>query len=170
MGIRPPAVQGTLPAEDASETFEAFYARLWPSIARLGIVTAGSADLGEDLAQEAFLRLRDHYARVEHPGAYLRKVLVNLAKSAATAESRRNARQLRAMSTEVHCLADAEDRELIEALKELSFKQRTALVLRYWGDWTDAAIADVLDCRAATVRSLIRRGLASLRSNMEDSR
>jgi DNA-directed RNA polymerase specialized sigma24 family protein len=40
------------------------------------------------------------------------------------------------------------------------------VVLRYFCDMDDAGIAEVLDCRPATVRSLVSRGLANLREVM----
>jgi DNA-directed RNA polymerase specialized sigma24 family protein len=38
--------------------------------------------------------------------------------------------------------------------------------LRYYEDLSDADVAEVLDCAVGTVRSLISRGLAALRSSM----
>ena len=61
------------------------------------------------------------------------------------------------------------DPELFAALEALPDKQRSVLVLRYWADWDEAAIADALGCRRATVRSHARRGLAHLRSRLEEA-
>src|SRR5918997_85162 len=43
-------------------------------------------------------------------------------------------------------------------------RQRAALTLRYVHDLDDHAIAAALGCRRGTVRSLLSRGLAALRS------
>jgi RNA polymerase sigma factor (sigma-70 family) len=48
-------------------------------------------------------------------------------------------------------------------LATLPERQRTALVLRYYHDLPDEEIAAALSCRAGTVRSLMSRGLATLR-------
>lgn len=52
---------------------------------------------------------------------------------------------------------------VLDALATLPYAQRAALVLRYWEDRPEREIAEALGCRPATVRSHIRRGLASLR-------
>lgn len=59
-----------------------------------------------------------------------------------------------------------DDRDvLLGALAELSKRRRAALVLRFYDDLDDRAIAALLGCRTSTVRSLVARGLADLRDN-----
>jgi RNA polymerase sigma factor (sigma-70 family) len=53
--------------------------------------------------------------------------------------------------------------ELRDALDRLPWRQRAALILRYFVDIPDDEIAENLHCRPATVRSLIRRGIGTLR-------
>jgi RNA polymerase sigma factor (sigma-70 family) len=48
-------------------------------------------------------------------------------------------------------------------LGQLSERQRAAVVLRFFHDLPDAEVAQVLDCRVGTVRSLISRSLSALR-------
>jgi RNA polymerase sigma factor (sigma-70 family) len=49
------------------------------------------------------------------------------------------------------------------ALAGIPERRRVALVLRFYEDLSIAEIAEVMDCRAGTVTSLIHRGLASMR-------
>jgi RNA polymerase sigma factor (sigma-70 family) len=51
-------------------------------------------------------------------------------------------------------------------LRYLPERQRAALVLRFFEDLTDEESAAALGCRVGTVRSLISRGLATLRAQM----
>jgi RNA polymerase sigma factor (sigma-70 family) len=60
--------------------------------------------------------------------------------------------------------------ELAEALAQLPFRQRAAIVLRYYGRESEREIADRLDCRPGTVGSLIHRGLAALRAELGEER
>jgi RNA polymerase sigma factor (sigma-70 family) len=61
------------------------------------------------------------------------------------------------------------DREVIwSALGVLSHRQRIAIVLRYYEDFTDEQIAQVLGCAQGTVRSLISRALPRLRASIEN--
>lgn len=55
---------------------------------------------------------------------------------------------------------------LWDALLRLPYRQRAALVLRYYEDATEADIAIALDVRPATVRSLVHRGLEKLRKEV----
>jgi DNA-directed RNA polymerase specialized sigma24 family protein len=49
-------------------------------------------------------------------------------------------------------------------VRQLPPKQRAAVVLRYYADYTDADIADALGCSEGTVRSQIFRALNTLRA------
>jgi RNA polymerase sigma factor (sigma-70 family) len=49
-------------------------------------------------------------------------------------------------------------------LAELSMRQRAVVVLRFYEDLDDAAIADILGCSPATVTTHLKRALAHLRS------
>ena len=53
-----------------------------------------------------------------------------------------------------------------EALKDITAKQRTAFVLRYFEEMSPAEIARVLGCREGTVRTHIQRCLVSLRAKL----
>jgi RNA polymerase sigma factor (sigma-70 family) len=53
-----------------------------------------------------------------------------------------------------------------DVLFRLPYRQRAVLVLRYWGDWSEAEIADALGCRAGTVKTLASRGIARLRKEI----
>jgi RNA polymerase sigma factor (sigma-70 family) len=49
------------------------------------------------------------------------------------------------------------------AVRQLPARQRAALVLRFYEDLPDAAVAAILGCSPATVRSQIARALTTLR-------
>ena len=55
--------------------------------------------------------------------------------------------------------------EMWDALGRLPVKQRAALVLRYYDDWSHEQIASALHCTVSSSRSLIHRGLAALRKD-----
>jgi RNA polymerase sigma factor (sigma-70 family) len=59
--------------------------------------------------------------------------------------------------------------EMWDALATLSERQRVALVCRFYEDLPISEIAEVLGCRPGTVKSLIHRGLASLREVIDDA-
>ena len=57
----------------------------------------------------------------------------------------------------------AETPIVLDTLATLPYRQRVALVLRFYEDRPDTEIAEILRCQPATVRSLVHRGLATLR-------
>lgn len=150
-------------AGQGESSFDTTYQALWPGLVRLGHLLTGSQALGEELAQEAFLGLLRAGQRVEQPGAYLRRSVVNLAlTSRRRAAFERGA--LSARRQEVAHLPEHDD--LWPLLVRLPTRQRCVLVLRYYEDLSEAQIARVLGCRPGTVKSLAARGLARLRQEM----
>ena len=53
------------------------------------------------------------------------------------------------------------------ALARLPQRQRAAIVLRFYEDLTEDAIAQILRCRNGTVRSLVTRGVQALRADIQ---
>jgi len=56
---------------------------------------------------------------------------------------------------------------MLDALDRLPARRRAAIVLRFYEDLAEADIAQVLGCRPGTVKSLLSRGLAQLRKEVE---
>ena len=152
------------------DDFDRFVAgNLEPLITTAYLITwdAGEA---EDLVQECLLKVARRWPRVrrmEHPSAYVRRMLVNLTLDGARARSRRRGELDAAPALELpdrDLLAGLETRaELLEALGRLTARQRAVLVLRYFNDFSEAETAEVLGCAPGTVKSNASRGLARLR-------
>ncbi|MEX2457842.1 MAG: SigE family RNA polymerase sigma factor [Actinomycetota bacterium] len=151
------------------------YLRHAPEAVRLAYVLTGDRTLAEDLVQEAFARLAGRFAHLRDPAAfdaYLRRTVVNLVYSHF-----RRRRVERAYLEREGSLArpgdppaDPETRdEMWTALQRLPVRQRAAIALRFYEDLPDDRIADVLGCRPATVRSLVHRGLQTLRVEVTDA-
>ena len=155
------------PAETAflpRPAFASFYATEWPGAVRLAGLLTQDARVAEDLAQEAFARVFPKWDRIERPHAYLRVAIVNACR---TWQARR-----RTERTKLPLLADTEASELgfdalADAVAALPYRQRAALVLRYYLDLKESEIADAIGCRPGTVKSLTSRALAALRKEVE---
>jgi RNA polymerase sigma-70 factor (sigma-E family) len=147
------------------QRFEAVYEREYAALVRLGHLLTGSAAAGEDIAQEAFARALRHWDHLGNPAGYIRTTVVNLAR---TAHRRRDVEQRLGPRVARSPVAGAHGGdELWDALATLPFRQRAALVLRFYEDRTTLDIAATLGCRPGTARSLISRGLAALREVIE---
>jgi RNA polymerase sigma-70 factor (sigma-E family) len=142
--------------------------------------------LAEDLVQTAYERVARRWSRIrraEHPEAYARKVLVNLAID----ERKRRARRgdlLVGSPAELERIAaggvpdphwatpgagapgGGQPGGLDEVLAALPIKQRAVVVLRYWCDLSEQEIADTLGISTGTVKSHTSRAMTALRQHL----
>lgn len=141
--------------------FDEFYAAEYGPLLRLAYVSTGSGALAEELVQEAMLRVLRHWKRIsayEKPGAWARRVLLNL----ATSRGRRRAVEARAM---VRMRADrpleptpsSETAALWEAVRSLPAREAQALTLHYLEDMSVVDMAGVLNSPEGSVKTLLHR-------------
>jgi RNA polymerase sigma-70 factor (sigma-E family) len=145
-----------------AESFEALYADEVDAMARLAFLMVGSVEQAEELVHDAFAQLYERWDRVDNPGGYLRTCVVNGCRDRLrrrSVERRHPAGSPGTSEQETDLLADV--------LASLPYKQRAAVVLRYYEDRSEADIAELLGVRPGTVKSLLHRGLASLREVIE---
>src|SRR4029453_18758660 len=121
------------------DPFEIFYRRAWRDAVRWATALTGSVAAGEDLAQDAFARVRSRFPSIDNADGYLRATIVNLARDARRSSDRRAPREPRVVGDPAAQPAE-EPREprLLQALARLPYEQRATLVLRYWADWDEA--------------------------------
>ena len=152
------------------------YVRHADAAVRLAYLLTGDRALAEDLVQDAFVKLAGRLVHLRDPGAfdaYLRRTVVNLSNSYFRRRRVERAYLQRSRGElEAHAAVTGGERELADrdevwtALQRVSARQRAALVLRFYEDLSERQIADVLNCRPGTVKSLISRGLEQLRQEI----
>jgi RNA polymerase sigma-70 factor (sigma-E family) len=158
---------GTAVDDDAA-AFHAFFERHYDELARLAALLTGEADAADDLAADALVAIWRRWDRVsaaEHPAAYARGVVANLARSrirSAVRERRRIAlfwsqRSDRVEDPDVPAVLD-----LREALQRLPFRKRACVVLRHAFDLSERDTAAALGISVGTVKSQTSRGVAEL--------
>lgn len=142
------------------------------ALLRFARTLTGDRGLAEDLVQQVVLRLLERNGEpIIDLDAYARRMIVNefiswrrkwsRIKPVALIDERLDNRTLDP-TTRTADLAD-----LRHQLEALSRRQRAAIVLRYFADQTDDEIAQSLGCSRNAARSLISRGLAALRVNVQ---
>jgi RNA polymerase sigma-70 factor (sigma-E family) len=148
------------------------YARYAGDALRLAYLLTGDASLAEDLVQDAFVRVAGRLLFMKDRGgfyAYLRKTIMNLARShfrRRRVERRFVERQAAPPAADA---PDPSDRESLRiALMGLPIRQRTAVVLRYYEDLSECQTAELMRCRPKAVRSLVSRGVTTLRTTLGD--
>ena len=142
--------------------FSDFYRSEYPGMVRLAASLTGDLDRAEDVVQDAFARMHGRFPTLDRPGGYLRTAVVNLCKD----QHRRRGLEHREALRPPSVTLSLDAAEMIDQLMRLPFKQRAVLVLRYWGDWTEAEIAHAVGCRPGSVKSHASRGLAALRKEI----
>ncbi len=146
------------------------YARHAGEALRLAYLLTGDRSLADDLVQDAFVRVAGRLLHLRDPGgfyAYLRKTIVNLARSHfrhRAVERRFLERQAGPPPIEPEDVSDRE--RLRRALMALPIGQRTAIVLRYFEDLSEAQTADLMGRHAAAVKSLVSRAMVTLRTTV----
>ncbi|WP_320773420.1 SigE family RNA polymerase sigma factor [Streptomyces sp. CRN 30] len=159
---------GTAVDDAASVEFHAFFERHYAELARLAALLTGEADAADDLAADALLALWHRWDRVraaEHPVAYARGVVANLARSrirSAVRERRRitlfwSQREEKTENPDVPGMVDVQ-----EALRRLPFRKRACVVLRHAFDLSEKDTALALGVSVGTVKSQTSKGMAEL--------
>jgi RNA polymerase sigma-70 factor (sigma-E family) len=150
---------------------DAAYVENAPGLGRLAYLLTGDAAAAEDLVQEAFVRAfarLAHLRRQDALAAYLRRTVVNLAYK----HFRRTQRERAYFEVPRDPVAPVSEPDvalrdqLWRALRTLPYRQRCALVLRFYEDLSEKETARVLGCRVGTVKSLTHRARSSMREQI----
>jgi RNA polymerase sigma factor (sigma-70 family) len=135
-----------------------FCRRVHPQLVRSLALYCGDAGIAEELAQEALLRAWDRWGSVgqmANPTGWVYRVGLNL----ATSRARRTAIERRAstLSTKEQsdCHESIDDAIVVRAaVASLPPRERAAIVLRYFADFSVDDTALAMRCKAGTVKSL----------------
>lgn len=152
-----------------TETFDSFYLREFRSMVALAAAVSGSHLLAEDLAQEAMTRVYRRWDRIsgyDKPGAFARRVTINLAISHRKRDAVATAGAERLRHEGLPAPPEPHD-EVWEAVAGLPGKQRAAIALHYLEDRPVDEIAEILSCSAATARVHLHRGRKALAASLE---
>ncbi len=159
--------------EGGDEAFAAFYADQHLPQLRRATALARTREGAADAVHEAFVDVYRHWGRLENPGAYLNRAVVNRCRDdgrRASSRDRVKLKLIRNTDTRTAAAHDATpviaDDELWQALAALPFNQRAAIVLRHFAGHSEAEIAELLDCSTGSVGPWISRGLNKIRRSI----
>jgi len=143
---------------------DALFRREYQPMVRVAFLVLGDRELAEDVVQDAFAHVQERAARLREPGAYLRRCVVNGCND--------KLRRRRRADAAVHLLGRVDDSSpdgdhVIDAVRSLSRRRRTAVVLRYYLDWSEVDIAGAMGVRPGTVKALLHQGIDELRKVVE---
>lgn len=143
-------------------------------LTRLAFLLTGDMALAEDISQEAFIRAFGRWHDIRHRDAfevYLRRTVVNLSRD----QFRRRVRERSAIQELGHGATGSEEPqdlgqrdELLDALRALPQRQRTAVVFRYCEGLSERETAATLGTSVSAVKSLTNRGLTKLKELIQE--
>ena len=148
--------------------FADVYRHEFASIALVAGTTAGDRAAGEDIAQEAFSRAHarwDEVGLLDRPGAWTRRVAINLALDRRRRLGSEARALLRIGSRRQHH-ADGDprqgDTEVWAAVDRLPPRQRAVIALHYHDGLSVAEIAEVLGCSVSAATSNLHKARTRL--------
>lgn len=154
-------------APAAGETFDELFARERGPMVRLAYLITGSAAVGEEVAHDAFVAVYERWGRLDDPGPYLRRCVVNAAIRSKARRRRGDELSLVAAGPDVARPGAGTGPEpfdhTLDAVGRLAPRARALVVLRYYDQLSMEEIADVLQIPTGTVKSGLHRALAQLR-------
>lgn len=165
--------------DTTEESFTAFVLQSHSGLLRTAFLITGDRQLAEDLLQTVLTRLYLRWDRLEAVrgreamAAYARAALARQAISwwrrAWRGEQPHAVLPEAATAAGTESFARIDDRAvLLTALRQLPVRQRTAVVLRYVDDLSEADTAQAMGCSVGAVKSHTSRALARLRQVMHD--
>jgi RNA polymerase sigma factor (sigma-70 family) len=151
-------------ARGSREAYETLFGRHREGVGRMAYLLIGDPNLAQDVAQEAFLIAWRDLRRLRDPArfrAWVTGIAVNLCRK------RRGSFRIqpgppvapaRTMREQDEQPTEAELRlAVLGAIRALPHRLREAVVLRYYGDFTEAEIAAAIGIPAGTVKSRLAR-------------
>jgi RNA polymerase sigma-70 factor (sigma-E family) len=181
---RPTSVTETLLADvalgpvraewDADLAVTAIYREHYRSLVRLAALLVRDVATAEEVVQDSFVAMHGGWRRLRDSDkalSYLRQSVVNRSRSVLrhrVVVDRNAPKPAPDMPSAEHgAIALLERSAVVAALRTLPPRQREALVLRYYGDLSEAQIAFAMGISKGAVKSHTARAMIALRSVLE---
>ncbi|MFL6207158.1 MAG: RNA polymerase sigma factor [Acidimicrobiales bacterium] len=159
------------PFERFTGDYTTFFRREVRSLIGLAAAIAG-ADRAEEIAQEALLRAHrewDRVSRYDKPGAWVRRVTINLATSSRRRRSSERRALERAGGRRQLDAPPPEVDEFWSLVRRLPHRQAAAVALHYLEDLSIADIADALGCSESTAKAHLHQARRTLATQLRSA-
>jgi RNA polymerase sigma-70 factor (sigma-E family) len=161
-------------ATNADAAITELYGAHYKSLVRLATLLVHDVSTAEEVVQDSFVALHAGLHRLrdsEKVLSYLRAAVVNRSRSVLrhrVVVDRNAPKPVPDMPSAEHgALALIERSSVVAALRSLPDRQREVVVLRFYGDLSEAQIATAMGITRGAVKSHTSRAMASLRSVLE---
>jgi RNA polymerase sigma-70 factor (sigma-E family) len=158
---------------DADRAVTELYSTHYRSLVRLAALLISDVATAEEVVQDSFAAMHSGWRRLcgsDKALYYLRQSVVNRSRSVLLHRvvADRNAPEPPAeMLDAEHGAILLERSAVVAALRALPPRQREALVLRYYGDMSEAQVASVMGISRGSVKTHTASAMSALRSILE---
>ncbi|HMH90224.1 MAG TPA: SigE family RNA polymerase sigma factor [Streptosporangiaceae bacterium] len=159
---------------DVDRAVSALYQEHYRSLVRLAALLVRDVATAEEVVQDSFVAMHGGWGRLRDTDkalSYLRQTVVNRSRTVLRhrAVVDRNAPKPPPdmPSAEHGAIALLERSAVVAALRTLPPRQREALVLRYYGNLSEAQIAGAMGISQGAVKSHTARAMIALRAVLE---
>jgi RNA polymerase sigma-70 factor (sigma-E family) len=159
---------------DADRVVTAIYSEHYRSLVRLAAFLVRDNATAEEVVQDSFVAMHGAWRRLRDTDkalSYLRQSVVNRSRSVLRHRivvDKNTPKPPPDMPSAEHgAIVQLERSAVVTALRTLPERQREALVLRYYGDMSEAQIASVMGISRGAVKSHTARAMGALRAVLE---
>ena len=159
---------------DADRAVTAIYSEHYRSLVRLAAFLVRDTATAEEVVQDSFVAMHGAWRRLRDTDkalSYLRQSVVNRSRSVLRHRmvvDKNTPKPPPDMPSAEHgAIIQLERSAVVSALRGLPDRQREALVLRYYGDLSEAQIASTMGISRGAVKSHTARAMAALRIVLE---
>jgi RNA polymerase sigma-70 factor (sigma-E family) len=164
----------TLAEPDVDWAVSALYREHYRSLVRLAALLVRDIATAEEVVQDSFVAMHDGWRRLRDTDkalSYLRQTVVNRSRAVlrhrAVIDRNAPSPPPDMPSAEHGAIALLERSAVVAALRTLPPRQREALVLRYYGNLSEAQIAAAMGISQGAVKSHTARAMIALRAVLE---
>jgi RNA polymerase sigma-70 factor (sigma-E family) len=150
------------------------YSLHYRGLVRLAVLLVRDLPTAEDVVQDSFVATHDSWHRLRNADsalAYLRHAVLNRSRSVlrhrAVVDKHPPHPPPDNPSAEYSAMVRLEQSAVVQALRRLPGRQREAIVLRYYADFSEAEVAAAMGISRGAVKSHTARAIAALRANLE---
>lgn len=172
--IANPAMTHAAVEWDADRAVTAIYSEHYRSLVRLAAFLVRDTATAEEVVQDSFVAMHGAWRRLRDTDkalSYLRQSVVNRSRSVLRHRmvvDKNTPKPPPDMPSAEHgAIIQLERSAVVSALRALPERQREALVLRYYGDLSEAQIASVMGISKGAVKSHTARAMSALRAVLE---
>ncbi len=161
-------IDGLADMDELTAKLTDLYQQHYRQLLRVAALLVDDRPSAEDIVQDAFVRVYDSRARLRDPDkalAFLRQAVLNRARSVLRRRlvAKRYQPRIAVPDAQPDNSSRGADRAVLSAaLARLPRRQREAVVLRYYADFSEFRTAELMGVTRGAVKSYCSRGVARL--------